>query len=101
MSLTSFILIWLIQFHFSLSSSFIPSTANKLLLLSKISILIPLLANVCLNELDHTVEEMIVEFFRPCKFDYILYGNIQLMMVVITLLGLSLFRRVVKRKLER
>jgi hypothetical protein len=47
------------------------------------------------------VEEMIVEFFRPCKFDYILYGNIQLMMVVITLLDLSLIRRVVKRKLER
>ncbi|KAK3015968.1 hypothetical protein RJ639_006303 [Escallonia herrerae] len=31
----------------------------------------PMLANVCLNELDHMMEERIVAFFRPCRFDSI------------------------------
>jgi retron-type reverse transcriptase len=51
--------------------SFAPEEAVKVPCYGHCGILSPLLANVCLNELDHMVEEMIVEFFRPCKFDSI------------------------------
>ncbi|CAI8590848.1 unnamed protein product [Vicia faba] len=51
--------------------SFAPEEAAKVPCYGHCGILSPLLANVCLNELDHIVEEMIVEFFRPCKFDSI------------------------------
>jgi len=51
--------------------SFAPEEAAKVPCYGHCGILSPLLANVCLNELDHMVEEMIVEFFRPCMFDSI------------------------------
>ena len=51
--------------------SFAPEEAAKVPCYGHCGILSPLLANVCLNELDHMVEEMIVKFFRPCMFDSI------------------------------
>lgn len=51
--------------------SFAPEEAAKVPCYGHCGILSPLLANVYLNELDHMVEEMIVEFFRPCMFDSI------------------------------
>ncbi|XP_061374354.1 nuclear intron maturase 1, mitochondrial isoform X2 [Gastrolobium bilobum] len=51
--------------------SFAPEEAAKVPSYGHCGILSPLLANVCLNELDHVMEEMIVEYFRPCKFDSI------------------------------
>eukprot|EP00256_Glycine_max_P024439 XP_003547207.1 nuclear intron maturase 1, mitochondrial-like [Glycine max] len=51
--------------------SFAPEEAAKLPDYGHCGILSPLLANVCLNELDHWMEEKIVEFFRPCAFDSI------------------------------
>ncbi|KAI4295430.1 hypothetical protein L6164_035489 [Bauhinia variegata] len=51
--------------------SFAPEEAAKVPSYGHCGILSPLLANICLNELDHTMEELIVEFFRPCKLDSI------------------------------
>lgn len=51
--------------------SFAPEEAAKVPSYGQCGILSPLLANVVLNELDYMVEEMIVEFFRPSKFDAI------------------------------
>ncbi|XP_045803571.1 nuclear intron maturase 1, mitochondrial-like [Trifolium pratense] len=51
--------------------SFAPEEAVKVPCYGHCGILSPLLANVCLNELDHMIEKMVVEFFRPCKFDSI------------------------------
>ncbi|KAG4971272.1 hypothetical protein JHK82_036937 [Glycine max] len=51
--------------------SFSPEEAAKVPDYGHCGILSPLLANVCLNELDHWMEEKIVEFFRPCAFDSI------------------------------
>ncbi|TKY71978.1 mitochondrial protein ymf11 [Spatholobus suberectus] len=49
--------------------SFAPEEAAKVPCYGHCGILSPLLANVCLNELDHWMEDLIVEFFRPCEFD--------------------------------
>ncbi|KAK9267159.1 hypothetical protein L1049_009579 [Liquidambar formosana] len=51
--------------------SFAPNEAAKVPSYGYCGILSPLLANVCLNELDHMMEEKIVEFFRPSKLDSI------------------------------
>ncbi|KAK7385424.1 hypothetical protein VNO78_31142 [Psophocarpus tetragonolobus] len=51
--------------------SFAPEEAAKVPDYGHCGILSPLLANVCLNELDRWMEDRIVEFFRPCKFDSI------------------------------
>ncbi|RDX79566.1 Nuclear intron maturase 1, mitochondrial, partial [Mucuna pruriens] len=51
--------------------SFAPEEAAKVPCYGHCGILSPLLANVCLNEFDHWMEDMIVEFFRPCEFDSI------------------------------
>ncbi|KAK7245674.1 hypothetical protein RIF29_40522 [Crotalaria pallida] len=51
--------------------SFAPREAAKVPNYGHCGILSPLLANVCLNELDHMMEGMIVEYFRPCQFDSI------------------------------
>ncbi|RYR79534.1 hypothetical protein Ahy_A01g004343 isoform D [Arachis hypogaea] len=50
---------------------FAPEEAAKVPDYGYCGILSPLIANVCLNELDHMMEGMIAEFFRPCKFDSI------------------------------
>ncbi|MED6125842.1 Nuclear intron maturase 1, mitochondrial [Stylosanthes scabra] len=50
---------------------FAPEEAAKVPNYGYCGILSPLIANVCLNELDQMMEGMIVEFFRPCKFDSI------------------------------
>ncbi|GMH12156.1 hypothetical protein Nepgr_013997 [Nepenthes gracilis] len=50
---------------------FAPEEAAKLPNYGHCGILSPLLANVCLNELDEMMEEKIVEFFRPSKLDSI------------------------------
>ncbi|KAL2937266.1 Nuclear intron maturase 1 mitochondrial [Bienertia sinuspersici] len=50
---------------------FAPEEAAKVPNYGHCGILSPLLANVCLNELDHMMEEKIVEFFRPSMFDSI------------------------------
>ncbi|XP_011009930.1 PREDICTED: uncharacterized mitochondrial protein ymf11 [Populus euphratica] len=50
---------------------FAPEEAAKIPTYGYCGILSPLLANVCLNELDQMMEEKIVEFFRPNKFDSI------------------------------
>ncbi|KAK6917191.1 Domain X [Dillenia turbinata] len=51
--------------------NFAPEEAAKVPSYGHCGILSPLLANVCLNELDHMMEEKIVEFFRPSKLDSI------------------------------
>ncbi|KAK7836444.1 nuclear intron maturase 1, mitochondrial [Quercus suber] len=50
---------------------FAPKEAAKVPSYGYCGILSPLLANVCLNELDHWMEEKIIEFFRPSKLDSI------------------------------
>ncbi|XLU56271.1 hypothetical protein S245_050919 [Arachis hypogaea] len=50
---------------------FTPEEAAKVPDYGYCGILSLLIANVCLNKLDHMMEWMIVEFFRPCKFDSI------------------------------
>ncbi|KAK7319675.1 hypothetical protein RJT34_04398 [Clitoria ternatea] len=50
---------------------FAPEEAAKVPCYGHCGILSPLLANVCLNELDHMMEDMTVEFFRPCENDSI------------------------------
>ncbi|XP_052179330.1 nuclear intron maturase 1, mitochondrial [Diospyros lotus] len=57
---------WLRTFY-----SFAPEEAAKVPSYGCCGILSPLLANVCLNELDHVMEEKIVEFFRPSELDSI------------------------------
>lgn len=57
---------WLRTFY-----NFAPEEAAKVPSYGHCGILSPLLANVCLNELDQMMEEKIVEFFRPNKFDSI------------------------------
>ncbi|KAK4744213.1 hypothetical protein SAY87_010525 [Trapa incisa] len=50
---------------------FAPEEAAKVPSYGSCGILSPLIANICLNELDHMMEEKIVEFFMPSKFDSI------------------------------
>ncbi|XP_060196027.1 nuclear intron maturase 1, mitochondrial [Lycium barbarum] len=50
---------------------FAPQEAAKIPNYGCCGILSPLLANVCLIELDHMMEQKIVEFFRPCERDTI------------------------------
>lgn len=50
---------------------FAPEEAAKIPTYGYCGILSPLLANVCLNELDQMMEEKIVNFFRPNKLDSI------------------------------
>lgn len=50
---------------------FAPEEAMKVPSYGYCGILSPLLANVCLNELDQMMEEKIVKFFRPNKLDSI------------------------------
>ncbi|CAL1404588.1 unnamed protein product [Linum trigynum] len=57
---------WLRTFY-----NFAPEEAAKVPNYGACGILSPLLANVCLNELDQTMEEMIVAFFKPNKLDSI------------------------------
>lgn len=52
-------------FHFA------PEEAAKVPCYGHCGILSPLLANVCLNELDQMMEEKIVKFFKPNKLDSI------------------------------
>ncbi|KAJ4958693.1 hypothetical protein NE237_025804 [Protea cynaroides] len=51
--------------------NFAPEEAAKVPSYGHCGILSPLLANICLNELDHFMEEKISEFFRPSKLDSI------------------------------
>ncbi|XP_051119763.1 nuclear intron maturase 1, mitochondrial [Andrographis paniculata] len=51
--------------------SFAPEEAARLPDYSYCGILSPLLVNVCLTELDHLMENRIVEFFRPSESDSI------------------------------
>ncbi|VFQ60263.1 unnamed protein product [Cuscuta campestris] len=57
---------WLRTFY-----DFSPEEAAKIPNYGHCGILSPLLANVCLNELDRMMEEKIAEFFRPCEQDTI------------------------------
>lgn len=57
---------WLRTFY-----NFAPEEAAKVPSYGHCGILSPLLANICLNELDHMMEEMIMVYFRPCKSDSI------------------------------
>ncbi|XWS66459.1 hypothetical protein CRYUN_Cryun05aG0201200 [Craigia yunnanensis] len=50
---------------------FAPEEAAKVPSYGYCGILSPLLANVCLNELDQVMEEKIIKFFRPSKHDSI------------------------------
>ncbi|KAK2985947.1 hypothetical protein RJ640_000954 [Escallonia rubra] len=50
---------------------FAPEEAAKVPNYGNCGILSPMFANLCLNELDHMMEERIVAFFRPCRFDSI------------------------------
>ncbi|OMO68951.1 reverse transcriptase [Corchorus olitorius] len=50
---------------------FAPEEAAKVPTYGFCGILSPLLANVCLNELDQVMEDKIVKFFRPSKHDSI------------------------------
>ncbi|XP_073058536.1 nuclear intron maturase 1, mitochondrial [Primulina eburnea] len=50
---------------------FAPEEASKVPSYGYCGILSPLLMNVCLNELDHLMENKIAEFFRPCESDSI------------------------------
>ncbi|GFZ03213.1 intron maturase, type II family protein [Actinidia rufa] len=80
--------------------SFAPEEAAKVPNYGFCGILSPLFANVCLNELDRLTEEKIVEFFLG-RLSLIRYGKILLMMVVITLLGRSLFPLVGRTEQEK
>jgi hypothetical protein len=51
--------------------NFAPKEAAKVPSYGYCGILSPLLANVCLNELDHMMEEKLIQFFRPSKLDSI------------------------------
>ncbi|KAJ7968935.1 Intron maturase, type II family protein [Quillaja saponaria] len=51
--------------------NFAPEEAAKVPSYGHCGILSPLLANVCLNELDRMMEEKIGEYFRPCELDSI------------------------------
>ncbi|XP_015877305.3 nuclear intron maturase 1, mitochondrial [Ziziphus jujuba] len=51
--------------------SFAPEEAAKVPSYGYCGILSPLLANICLNELDYMMEDKIVEFFRPSRLDSI------------------------------
>ncbi|XP_027165739.1 nuclear intron maturase 1, mitochondrial-like [Coffea eugenioides] len=51
--------------------NFAPEEAAKVPNYGYCGILSPLLANVCLNELDQMMEEKIIEFFKPCEQDSI------------------------------
>ncbi|GAV92279.1 RVT_1 domain-containing protein/Intron_maturas2 domain-containing protein [Cephalotus follicularis] len=55
---------------------FAPEEAKKVPDYGCCGILSPLLANVCLNELDQMMEGKIVEFFRPSKLDSIWKNSI-------------------------
>ncbi|KAJ8762061.1 hypothetical protein K2173_006663 [Erythroxylum novogranatense] len=55
---------------------FAPEEAAKVPNYGCCGILSPLLANVCLNELDQMMEQKIVEFFRPNKLDSIWKNSI-------------------------
>lgn len=57
---------WLRTFY-----NFAPEEAAKVPSFGHCGILSPLIANICLNELDHMMEGLIIEFFRPCKSDSI------------------------------
>lgn len=57
---------WLLTFF-----GFSPEEAEKVPSWGHCGILSPLLANVCLDELDHWMEGKIKEFFRPSKTDVI------------------------------
>ncbi|CAK9155052.1 unnamed protein product [Ilex paraguariensis] len=50
---------------------FAPEEAAKVPTYGYCGILSPLFANLCLNELDHMMEEKIIKFFRPSKLDSI------------------------------
>ncbi|CAN8290716.1 unnamed protein product [Cochlearia groenlandica] len=63
---------WLRTFY-----SFAPKEAAKVPSYGYCGILSPLLANVCLNEMDRFMEEKIVEYFRPCKDDSIWKESIE------------------------
>ncbi|XP_023633048.1 nuclear intron maturase 1, mitochondrial [Capsella rubella] len=63
---------WLRTFY-----SFAPKEAAKVPSYGYCGILSPLLANVCLNELDRFMETKIVEYFRPCKDDSIWKESIE------------------------
>ncbi|CAE5958862.1 unnamed protein product [Arabidopsis arenosa] len=63
---------WLRTFY-----SFAPKEAAKVPSYGYCGILSPMLANVCLNELDRFMEEKIVEYFRPCKDDSIWKESIE------------------------
>lgn len=51
--------------------NFAPEEAAKVPSYGHCGILSPLLANICLSELDYMMEDKIVEFFRPSKLDSI------------------------------
>lgn len=50
---------------------FAPEEAAKIPNYGYCGILSPLLANVCLNELDHMIEDRTIKFFKPCESDSI------------------------------
>ncbi|KAL4184656.1 hypothetical protein AMTRI_Chr10g2200 [Amborella trichopoda] len=50
---------------------FAPEEAEKVPSWGHCGILSPLLANICLNELDHWMEDRVNEFYRPSKTDVI------------------------------
>lgn len=55
---------------------FAPEEAAKVPCYGHCGILSPLLANVCLNELDRAMEDTIVEFFKPSSLDSIWKNSI-------------------------
>ncbi|KAJ4978191.1 hypothetical protein NE237_008971 [Protea cynaroides] len=57
---------WLLTFF-----GFSPEEAEKVPSWGHCGILSPLLANICLDELDHWMEDKIKEFYRPSKSDVI------------------------------
>ncbi|CAG7864319.1 unnamed protein product [Brassica rapa] len=63
---------WLRTFY-----SFAPKEAAKVPSYGYCGILSPLLANVCLDELDRFMETKIVEYFKPCKDDSIWKESIE------------------------
>ncbi|CAI9760094.1 unnamed protein product [Fraxinus pennsylvanica] len=50
---------------------FAPEEAAKIPNYGYCGILSPLLVNVCLNELDHMIEDRLIKFFKPCESDSI------------------------------
>ncbi|KAI4304479.1 hypothetical protein MLD38_039981 [Melastoma candidum] len=62
---------WLRTFY-----DFAPEEAAKVPNYGCCGILSPLLANICLSELDYMMEEMIIKFFRPSKLDSIWKNSI-------------------------